>query len=1317
MNDTTISISQLASLGAISSVNKPETFSGQFNDFNKWQKDIKFYLSNFDDELEYLTREITPESPLDVKRKSKAVANKIYNLLSSKVQKAFYCTDLNAYTLWTDLTATYVIDESIDELEASARLWHMSPKSYDTMIEFLTEWKLAVATMNTLSLKIEKKVLKYFFIAAVGDGFKNLKQHFSLDYDQLMAKAFQLARQPVKPQIESEQVELSLITAKQKREFQSYEPKRKYNNNSKYFKKQRRDDEHPGQHSSREGEGQSKSESPEFNMVSLSLLSKSDFRMARLTWFYDPCSESSICKFKDMFDLSTYRVVKDPDDCIISGDGMRNKVVGRGDVVLRFGSGFKIRVNDVAHVPKYIANVFKPSNTVDYHFIEKFRKVYMQIVGDDYREVLIGACKSRNIYELDLVDPKFSLISAKHDRSECAEMHSKIGHQNDQVMSHAATDGHRCQNANCPACKKQNLRREIPKNRFNRSVRPLESVHVDLIVKESTGFGGMQYVLTIVDDYSNCFFCFPQKTKTKTETLNTFERWYSMAIGLTKQKKIDVLRSDGGKEFKNSAFEDFCNRNRVWHQMTPRNCSFKNGKVERANQTMHRISNKMLDDCDLSASIWPKSYEMAAFLHNHAPNNALGGKCPWEQFTTYVDRRKQIKFGERVYYLDPTVYKRANSKKPGFFVGYPLSQKGYEVFDYKTQTTVVVDTLVETRQFTRKDIHEMGADGSEKSEAAGSETVWFIKVPAEGQRAETQAEPIALVEQAAGDQDSPLSPNVSVSSRRTVDLDSESFSSGDDQDETLTENPFAHLTLQENQLESTALPERPTESNSVTTPKSYKDILRLEEPEKSAWIASYESELANHQRYATWELVDRPKGAHVIPCYVLFKLKEVNGEQVRKTRIVAGGDQQTEDEFDETFAPTADYDYMRIVMAVMAQRGWREKTADVTAAFLNAPLNATVYMKAPPMLPDSEGKVCKLLKALYGIRQGSNCWFNVFADNMHELGFQASIKCPAIYYRPTTVCMTFVDDFKVYAPTDELIDSVLGRLSVAYEIKQIADSKFLGMDICTSSRGITLSMERYIIEKAVKFDCIEHSQHVTTPIPSNLLKNDKSKKISKITYLELFGVLNHIARVGRPDFASACHLFGTRIEHPTEYWYALMKRGLRYLVKTAKTKILYDRQEQFSLFGYADASFRSLPNGRSRTGYVVLINGTAVMWKTETQELTPNNINEAEIVAGNVCAKKLFFVSQFLSEVFAEEWIPMLFVDNLGVCTTATRGISSKQQSMLGLEEYVRDLRDKQLITLHHVQSKDNTADGLSKPLTSSIAFSTFFYGLGLVDQ
>lgn len=102
----------------------------------------------------------------------------------------------------------------------------------------------------------------------------------------------------------------------------------------------------------------------------------------------------------------------------VPGDGKGMKILGRGDVILKFNSGLYIRVSDVAYVPNYIANIFKPKNTSDFHFIEKFDKIYIIYPHEDYREELIAlkTNSSNSIYELDLINHQVSLISAQHDK-------------------------------------------------------------------------------------------------------------------------------------------------------------------------------------------------------------------------------------------------------------------------------------------------------------------------------------------------------------------------------------------------------------------------------------------------------------------------------------------------------------------------------------------------------------------------------------------------------------------------------------------------------------------------------------------------------------------------------------------------------------------------------------------------------------------------------------------------------------------------------------------------------------------------------------
>jgi hypothetical protein len=105
----------------------------------------------------------------------------------------------------------------------------------------------------------------------------------------------------------------------------------------------------------------------------------------------------------------------------------------------------------------------------------------------------------------------------------------------------------------------------------------------------------------------------------------------------------------------------------------------------------------------------------------------------------------------------------------------------------------------------------------------------------------------------------------------------------------------------------------------------------------------------------------------------VFKLKmdEIGAIIKRKTRLVARGFLQREEiNFDDAFAPVARMESVRLLLALVAQEGWRVHHMDIKSAFLNSDLKDEVYVHQPPgfAIPDKEGKVLCLRKALYGLR-------------------------------------------------------------------------------------------------------------------------------------------------------------------------------------------------------------------------------------------------------------------------------------------------------------------------------------------------------------
>ena len=132
-------------------------------------------------------------------------------------------------------------------------------------------------------------------------------------------------------------------------------------------------------------------------------------------------------------------------------------------------------------------------------------------------------------------------------------------------------------------------------------------------------------------------------------------------------------------------------------------------------------------------------------------------------------------------------------------------------------------------------------------------------------------------------------------------------------------------------------------------------------------------ELEAIDRNQTWDLVDLPTGKTPIGLKWIFKTKFfVDGSvQRHKDRLVVKGyAQQQGIDYEETFAPVARFETVRVVLALAAQKQWKVFQFDVKSAFLNGELHEEVYVDQPPgfEMENEKNKVYKLKKALYGLK-------------------------------------------------------------------------------------------------------------------------------------------------------------------------------------------------------------------------------------------------------------------------------------------------------------------------------------------------------------
>ncbi|GJV37032.1 retrovirus-related pol polyprotein from transposon TNT 1-94 [Tanacetum coccineum] len=138
-------------------------------------------------------------------------------------------------------------------------------------------------------------------------------------------------------------------------------------------------------------------------------------------------------------------------------------------------------------------------------------------------------------------------------------------------------------------------------------------------------------------------------------------------------------------------------------------------------------------------------------------------------------------------------------------------------------------------------------------------------------------------------------------------------------------------------------------------------------------------ELNEFERLEVWELVSLPDKVMVITLNRIYKVKldELGGILKSKARLVARGYRQEEGiDFEESFAPVARLDVIRIFLAYVVHMNMIVYQMDVKTTLLNGILREEVYVNQPNGFVDQDNPnhVYKLKKALYGLKQAPRAW-------------------------------------------------------------------------------------------------------------------------------------------------------------------------------------------------------------------------------------------------------------------------------------------------------------------------------------------------------
>ncbi|GKE15677.1 retrovirus-related pol polyprotein from transposon TNT 1-94 [Tanacetum coccineum] len=183
--------------------------------------------------------------------------------------------------------------------------------------------------------------------------------------------------------------------------------------------------------------------------------------------------------------------------------------------------------------------------------------------------------------------------------------------------------------------------------------------------------------------------------------------------------------------------------------------------------------------------------------------------------------------------------------------------------------------------------------------------------------------------------------------------------------------------------------------------KNFKSVVT-----KDCWFEAMQDEIHEFDRLQVWELVPPPDCAMIIALKWIYKVKldEYGDVLKNKARLVAKGYRQEEGiDFEESFAPVARLEAIRIFIANVASKNMTVYQMDVKTAFLNGELKEEVYVSQLEGFVDLDHPhhVYRLKKALYGLKQAPRAWYDTLSKFLLAHRFSKGVVDPTLFIRKT----------------------------------------------------------------------------------------------------------------------------------------------------------------------------------------------------------------------------------------------------------------------------------------------------------------------------
>uniref|UniRef100_A0A5S6QJJ9 Reverse transcriptase Ty1/copia-type domain-containing protein n=1 Tax=Trichuris muris TaxID=70415 RepID=A0A5S6QJJ9_TRIMR len=513
----------------------------------------------------------------------------------------------------------------------------------------------------------------------------------------------------------------------------------------------------------------------------------------------------------------------------------------------------------------------------------------------------------------------------------------------------------------------------------------------------------------------------------------------------------------------------------------------------------------------------------------------------------------------------------------------------------------------------------------------------------------------------------------------------------------------------------------------------------------SEWLDAIKVEIVSLIENKSWSIIEKPLDKTIIGSRLILcnKYKSDGSLERRKARLVAKGySQQCGIDYKETFAPVARFSSIRTLMALTAERDLKVHQLDISTAFLNGDLEENVFMQVPDFLEvilerifqertesheilstshnwlnqlrQSKFPVCKLNKAIYGLKQAGRQWYRKLDDKLRSFGMKPLDADPCVYMVPEEngilkLLVVYVDDTFLLSNDLTWIRTIKTELAKQFKLRDLERINYaLGIKFTQNEKEgtITMTQRPYVMELLKRFGMLDCKPAPTPMTPSGKLAKPikvNEKEMANFPYQMLVGSMMYLAVATRPDIAYAVSFLSQfNTCYTVEHWKAA-KRVLRYLKGTMDLGLLFHRTGE-PILGYADADWGAcVVDRKSYTGFVFKFGGAAISWEAKKQRTVALSSTEAEYMGLTEAAKEAIHLRHFLKEIDGSFTSAIdVYNDNVGAQQLVKNPVLHARTKHIDIRHhFVREACTDGYVNVKYMQTEHMPADVLTKGLNA----------------